>query len=93
MAIGSGVWQLFLLLACVQLLLISVRAEDSAAFSKASNESLLWGPYKPNLYFGVRPRLPKSISTGLLWARVEDYATVQQSELIQVCLEQLNAAN
>ncbi|KAF2137265.1 glycoside hydrolase family 63 protein [Aplosporella prunicola CBS 121167] len=44
---------------------------------KAGNDSLLWGPYKPNLYFGVRPRLPKSLSAGLMWARVDDYSSVQ----------------
>ena len=47
---------------------------------KAGNDSLLWGPYKPNLYFGVRPRLPKSLSAGLMWARVDDYSSVQYSE-------------
>ncbi|KXT18015.1 hypothetical protein AC579_9601 [Pseudocercospora musae] len=54
-------------------------AQDSgpSAFSKASNDSLLWGAYRPNLYFGLRPRVPKSILTGLLWARVEDYTSVQ----------------
>jgi mannosyl-oligosaccharide glucosidase len=50
-----------------------------AAIEKASNESLLWGPYRPNLYFGVRPRIPKSLMGGLLWTRVEDH-TVQNSK-------------
>ena len=49
--------------------------------AKASNESLLWGPYRPNLYFGVKPRIPKSLSTGLLWGRVDDYQSFQQSRL------------
>ena len=49
--------------------------------AKASNESLLWGPYRPNLYFGVKPRIPKSLSTGLLWGRVDDYQSFQQSML------------
>lgn len=53
-------------------------AQETSVFSKASNESLLWGPYRSNLYFGVRPRLPSSLSTGLLWARAEDYNEVQQ---------------
>jgi mannosyl-oligosaccharide glucosidase len=44
-----------------------------------SNETLLWGPYRPNLYFGVRPRIPKSLLTGLLWANVESFATVQNN--------------
>ncbi len=46
---------------------------------RTSNQSLLWGPYRPNLYFGVRPRIPKSLLTGLLWSKVEDFQTVQQS--------------
>ena len=48
-------------------------------FTKSSNDTLLWGPYKPNLYFGVRPRLPKSLTTGLLWGRVEDFSTIQHN--------------
>lgn len=51
---------------------------------KASNESLLWGPYKSNLYFGVRPRIPQSLATGLLWAKVDDYGTAQNSKLYLV---------
>lgn len=46
---------------------------------RASNESLLWGPYKSNLYFGVRPRIPKSLTAGLIWGKVDDYAGAQQS--------------
>lgn len=51
-----------------------------ADIGRAANDSLLWGPYKPNLYFGVRPRIPKSLTGGLLWTRVEDYQSVQTSE-------------
>ncbi|KAL4954961.1 glycoside hydrolase [Aspergillus filifer] len=47
--------------------------------AKASNESLLWGPYKPNLYFGVRPRIPNSLFAGLMWAKVDNYATAQEN--------------
>ena len=47
--------------------------------AKVSNESLLWGPYRPNLYFGVRPRIPKSLMTGLLWAKVDSFQGVQNS--------------
>ncbi|KAF2471180.1 glycoside hydrolase [Lindgomyces ingoldianus] len=57
-----------------------VRAQDTvASIEKASNDTLLWGPYRPNLYFGVRPRIPKSLMGGLLWTRVEDYASVQNN--------------
>ncbi|KAI1914025.1 Processing alpha glucosidase I [Ophidiomyces ophidiicola] len=43
----------------------------------ASNQSLLWGPYRPNLYFGVRPRIPKSLMMGLMWAKVDNFGTAQ----------------
>ncbi|EFZ04399.1 glycoside hydrolase family 63 protein [Metarhizium robertsii ARSEF 23] len=44
---------------------------------RQNNESLFWGPYKPNLYFGVRPRLPQSLWTGLMWGRIEEYNDVK----------------
>ncbi|OKL63106.1 hypothetical protein UA08_01397 [Talaromyces atroroseus] len=46
-------------------------------FARANNQSLLWGPYKPNLYFGVQPRIAKSLTAGLLWANVDSYETAQ----------------
>ncbi|KAL7922393.1 glycoside hydrolase family 63 protein [Trichoderma austrokoningii] len=45
---------------------------------RQNNQSLLWGPYKPNLYFGVRPRLPQGLWTGLMWGRAEGYQDIQQ---------------
>lgn len=29
--------------------------------------SLLWGTYRPQIYFGIRPAIPDSILSGLLW--------------------------
>ncbi|KAL4793457.1 glycoside hydrolase [Aspergillus venezuelensis] len=55
---------------------VSTLANEAA---KASNESLLWGPYKPNLYFGVRPRIANSLFAGLMWAKVDNYATAQEN--------------
>lgn len=46
---------------------------------RESNQSLIWGPYRPNLYFGVRPRMPKSLMTGLMWSKVDDYDDIQQN--------------
>jgi hypothetical protein len=37
-----------------------------------SDTSLLWGPYRPNLYLGLRPRIPNSLLLGLMWAGVRD---------------------
>lgn len=55
---------------------VSILINEAA---RANNHSLLWGPYKPNLYFGVRPRIAKSLTAGLMWAKVDDYAKAQQS--------------
>jgi mannosyl-oligosaccharide glucosidase len=46
---------------------------------QSNNQSLLWGPYRPNLYFGVRPRIPKSLMTGLMWGKIESYTDFQHS--------------
>ena len=53
--------------------------QETSVFTKSSNETLLWGSYRSNLYFGIRPRIPKSLTTGLLWARVENFEDVQQT--------------
>lgn len=48
--------------------------------NRLNNQSLLWGPYKSNLYFGVRPRVPQGLWTALLWSRVEEYGDVKDRE-------------
>jgi mannosyl-oligosaccharide glucosidase len=48
----------------------SLTAQDvqlNVAAGKALNDSLLWGTYRPNLYFGTRPRIPESLLTGIMW--------------------------
>jgi hypothetical protein len=69
--------------ACLLALQLSSVSAQVADIEKATNASLLWGPYRPNLYFGVRPRIPKSLMGGLLWTRVEDYSSVQTCESLQ----------
>ena len=56
-------------------------ADLSKEAVKANNQSLLWGPYRPNLYFGVRPRLPQSLLAGLMWSNVDEYSSLQSSKL------------
>lgn len=43
---------------------------DSSLYS--NDASLLWGPYRPNLYLGIRPRLPESIVAGLMWGKLDE---------------------
>ncbi|KAG8906849.1 Processing alpha glucosidase I [Tulasnella sp. 408] len=54
---------------------------SASAFTKISNatdtESLIWGTYRPNLYFGMRPRVPKSLMTGIMWFGTNEYGDFQ----------------
>ncbi|KAJ7694121.1 glycoside hydrolase family 63 protein [Mycena rosella] len=43
------------------------------------NDTLLWGPYRPNLYFGLRPRIPQSLMTGLMWFGTQDYQSISKT--------------
>lgn len=87
-------WHLSVL-AIASLFLSFAFGEDQkvlAENARLSNESLLWGPYRPNLYFGVRPRIPKSLTTGLLWAKVDSFESVQNSRLSRSFLPELKGA-
>lgn len=55
-----------LLHACLALVLAA------SATAHPDNLSLQWGAFRPNLYFGVRPRIRETVLMGLMWARVED---------------------
>lgn len=59
------------------LLFACVAAKDEAVLNaeigRLNNQSLLWGPYRPNVYFGVRPRLPHSLMTGLMWSNIDTF--------------------
>ncbi|KAN0102863.1 glycoside hydrolase family 63 protein [Hyaloscypha variabilis] len=65
------------------MLAATAAADDTAILYKEiarnANQSLLWGPYRPNLYFGVRPRIPKSLMGGLMWSKVENFQDVQNN--------------
>ncbi|KKA26612.1 hypothetical protein TD95_003421 [Thielaviopsis punctulata] len=56
----------------------SLAASVSEQIDALNNQSLFWGPYKPNLYFGARPRTPKSLWTGLQWVNVNEYRPLSQ---------------
>ncbi|CCK70114.1 mannosyl-oligosaccharide glucosidase KNAG_0D03680 [Huiozyma naganishii CBS 8797] len=59
-----------LLILLLQFALSSVQAESVAeSFNKYTKESLLWGPYRSQCYFGIRPRYVDDtpFSLGLMW--------------------------
>lgn len=78
--------RLLQLLSAAALALAASPAEGESILTseigRQNNQSLLWGPYKPNLYFGVRPRLPEGLWTGLMWSRINEYTDVQTGELL-----------
>ena len=39
-----------------------------------------WGPYRPGLYFGVRPMVPDTLLMGLMWASGESRTEMLDSE-------------
>lgn len=47
-------------------------------YKNLSDSSLLWGPYRSGLYFGVRPRIPRSLLSGLMWFNVDDYQGISK---------------
>lgn len=46
-------------------------------YAASINETFFWGPYRPNLYVGIRPRLPDSLMAGLMWSNVDNYENFQ----------------
>ncbi|KAG7665090.1 CWH41 [[Candida] subhashii] len=52
---------------------LNENADLATRYSKMANDSLLWGPYRSSLYFGIRPRLPRSLLSGLMWFSMDDY--------------------
>ncbi|KPV71697.1 glycoside hydrolase family 63 protein, partial [Rhodotorula graminis WP1] len=68
--------QLVPLLALLPSSTAQLEPPDTTAFASSldsANSSLLWGTYRPGLYFGLRPRLPSTLMTGLMWFGVGDY--------------------
>ena len=55
-----------------------------------TDSPLLWGPYRPNLYFGLRPRLPQSLMTGLMWFGTNNYQSISRQSHSRVQLLLLN---
>lgn len=55
----------------------ATRVESSPT---STNASLHWGPYRPNLYLGLRPREANSLLMGLMWAVGDDTSTILSSE-------------
>jgi mannosyl-oligosaccharide glucosidase len=60
------------LLALVFTILRPANANATPDSAVSNNASLLWGAYRPNLYMGIRPRIPDSLLLGLMWGKSEE---------------------
>ncbi|GAA5975706.1 hypothetical protein JCM11641_005843 [Rhodosporidiobolus odoratus] len=45
---------------------------------EAADNSLLFGSWRPGLYFGLRAKLPSTLMTGLMWWGAQDYQSFNQ---------------
>ncbi|EUC62183.1 mannosyl-oligosaccharide glucosidase [Rhizoctonia solani AG-3 Rhs1AP] len=55
------------------------RALAQEATNGTYDDSLFWGTYRPNLYFGLRPRLPQSLMAGLMWFGTQHYQSLTKT--------------
>lgn len=48
------------------------------SYERLSYDSLLWGPYNSGRYLGIRPRLPESLLSGLMWFNADEQLGVSR---------------
>ncbi|KAI8927969.1 glycoside hydrolase [Entophlyctis helioformis] len=58
---------------------------EVAAVRRAQNQSLFWGTYRPNLYFGTRTRTPETLLTGLMWFGLGSMAAMPWDNIRHTC--------
>lgn len=63
-------------------IITSVSADrDADADQPAKKDWQTWGPYRPGLYFGVRPNIPESLLMGVMWANGKDQDSLTRSTI------------
>ena len=55
-------------------------AAQTSDYPKTNNDTLYWGSYRPNLYFGMRNRSPNSFMTGIMWHAVREHRDGREYE-------------
>lgn len=67
---------------------LSAILSAGASDAEDANASLFWGTYRPNLYFGMRPRVPNTLMTGMMWHGLNDYQSLMSatSSIPTLCL-------
>ncbi|MBW0480168.1 hypothetical protein O181_019883 [Austropuccinia psidii MF-1] len=52
---------------------------DLEAAAAVTHQSLLWGTYRPNLYFGLRPRQANSLMHGMMWFGAQNFQSFSRA--------------
>jgi len=65
---------------------------DALVTAEPIDRALSWGPYRPNLYFGIRPREPNGPIFGLMWGSIED-GKLNSQNLRHTCEQSDELAN
>lgn len=65
----------------------------ASKYATIADNSLLWGPYRSALYFGVRPRIPKSLLSGLMWFPITDYQSIGKIRHFYEQFDRMGKAN
>ncbi|KAJ3013924.1 Processing alpha glucosidase I [Thoreauomyces humboldtii] len=63
----------------------SASAEHLVQAHAAANQSLFWGSYRPNLYFGTRTRSAETLMTGLMWFGVNEVSGETLKNIRHTC--------
>lgn len=51
-----------------------------------NNASWLWGPYRPAVYLGIRPQIPKSLLMGIMWSNADNPSKIDKSMLPTIAI-------
>jgi hypothetical protein len=62
-------------------------SETAARAQKVAPSIINWGPYRPNLYVGIKPLVPETLLFGLMWANGDDRSSMLQSTEFPLSLE------
>lgn len=68
-----------------RLVVLTTAATLALASTGGLNDTLLWGAYRPGLYFGLRPRIPQSLMTGLIWFGTQDFQAFTGTRVTMGC--------
>lgn len=71
----------------IYLLYLSILHSPINALQSPPDPTLTWGPYRPNLYFGLRPRIPETLLIALMWGHGEDDNSISSIAPVSACYD------